>query len=236
MKKLLLFFLVAAMVIGVATMVSARIASSPHDIAAEPCAMCHTPHNAGGQYPLWNRAQADVVYTMYSSNSFDMGNANGSLATPSKLCLVCHNGNLSTLINYPGPCSSVDPSYDYDMPDGSCAQLGNGSGTGIAHDDLSNDHPISFTYIPLQDSEIDNNGFPTIDNTTFAGRAFIPGEYTGTYYKLYSNEHGTDQFECGTCHDVHDGADYPDKGTYQVYFLRHDNTGSALCMDCHVNK
>lgn len=240
MKKVLLFVLALTVVIGVATIVSARIASTPHDVAPEPCAMCHTPHHAVG-YPLWNRQQDNQTYSMYDSDTFDMGPDNTSptaLNGNSRLCMVCHNGLLSTLVNYPGPCSTPDSDYDYDMPDGSCAQVGDGPADGWSTDNnLTNDHPLDFTYDPSLDSIIDNNGFPNIDNTTYTGRSFIPGEYTGTYYPLFSNTvDGVNRFECSTCHSVHDTADYPDKGTYQVYFLRTDNTGSAMCMDCHVNK
>jgi len=238
MKKFLLLLLAVSLVIGLATLVSARIQSTPHDIAPEPCAMCHTPHHANNGYPLWNRVQADYQYNMYESPTFDMSNETGlqDLNGNSKFCLVCHNGVASTLSNYPGPCSSVDPDYDYDMPNGSCAQVGDGSGDDWNTDfDLSNDHPLNFTYDPAADSIIDNNVFPPIDNS-LGDRHFIIGEYTGTYYPLFTAAALPDRFECSTCHAVHDTATYPDKGTYQVYFLRTDNTGSAMCMDCHTNK
>jgi len=238
MKKVLLFVLAVSLVIGVATLVSARIQSTPHDIAPEPCAMCHTPHHANYGYPLWNRVQANQTYAMYESPTFDMSNVTGYVALNgnSKFCMVCHNGLASTLVNYPGPCSTVDPDYDYDMPDGSCAQVGDGPAAEWNPDnDLTNDHPLNFTYDPSADSIIDDNRFPLIDNS-FEPRHFIPGEYTGTFYPLFTSVDGADRFECSTCHSVHDTATYPDKGTYQVYFLRTDNTGSAMCMDCHTNK
>ena len=43
---------------------------------------------------------------------------------------------------------------------------------------------------------------------------------------LYDNG-GTDQVECASCHDVHNN------GGGSTNMLRMDNTGSALCIDCH---
>jgi len=57
--------------------------------------------------------------------------------SPSSLCLVCHSGVYSTLVNYPGPGSIDNPSHDYEMNPGLWAMLGT---------DLTDDHPVSFTY------------------------------------------------------------------------------------------
>ncbi len=72
--------------------------------------------------------------------------------------------------------------------------------------DLSNDHPISITYDNTKDTEF---------NALSAISATLP--FFGT---------GSDQLECATCHDVHDGTNGD--------FLRLANTGSALCTTCHV--
>ena len=86
------------------------ILGTPHDVEVitgesglEPCAMCHTPHSGTGQYPLWNRDQGPQTYTTYDSPSFDMNDFNTGPQEPSSLCLVCHNGVFSSLVNYPGP-------------------------------------------------------------------------------------------------------------------------------------
>jgi len=209
--------------------VFASVIGTPHDLAPEPCAMCHTPHNASGQYPLWNREQATSgSYTMYgsiNSPSFDMGvGAASTPGNPSNLCLVCHNGQFSSLVNYPGPCN-VNPDPAYDLEVAGCANL---------ELDLTNDHPISFTYNPALDASSDNNGFPNITNVT-ATRNAIVGAISGTYYYLYGSS-PNNQFECATCHSVHDVATYDGKGSTTVYFLRHDNAGSTLCRDCHFNR
>jgi len=223
MKKLLLAVLMLSLLAGVAT-VWATVIGTPHDLAPEPCAMCHTPHSGTGAYPLWNRTQASQTYTLYNSISFDMGPA-VQPRSPSSLCLVCHNGVASELVNYPGPCSTPDPAYDIEVA--GCADLGL---------DLSNEHPISFNFNASLD--LDNNNFPTAlqVRTTPTPRYAIPGSISGTNYFLYGNISALEYnyFECATCHSVHDLATYPGKGEYQVYFLRSDNTGSQMCLDCHA--
>ncbi len=158
--------------------------------------------------------------TVYNSPSFDMGNA-VQPRSPSSLCLVCHNGVASELVNYPGPCSNPDAAYDLEVA--GCADLGL---------DLRNEHPISFNYSATLD--LDGNQFPNaiaIRNTP-TSRYAISGSISGTYYMLYGDS--DNWFECATCHSVHDLATYPGKGEYQVYFLRQDNTGSTMCLDCHA--
>jgi len=232
MKKFLLPILSVVLVIGMASIVWATVIGTPHDIAPEPCAMCHTPHHSTGDYPLWNRYQEDVAaYTPYDSISFDMGGSiNNPPRSPSNLCLTCHNGLFSELVNYPGPCSVSDPAYDLQVL--GCAEIG---------EDLMNDHPVSFDYDPSLDTATDNNGFPDVVTVNLGTRVryAIPG-LGGTNYFLYAESAATagiDRwFECATCHSVHDLATYPGKGDTQVYFLRADNTDSQMCRDCHVNR
>ena len=229
MRKFLLPILSTIFVIGIATYVWAIVMGTPHELAPEPCAMCHTPHHASGQYPLWNRLQvlpADS-YLMYDSATFDMKSTPlNQPRSPSSLCLTCHNGIASSLVNYPGPCSETDTAYDLEIA--GCADLDT---------DLRDDHPISFDYTDAGialDNVIDKNLFPPA--VPFAGgRLAIPGTSL-TFYPLYGAP-GDRWFECATCHSVHHTEpDYDPVATNQVYFLRHDNTNSELCRDCHTAK
>lgn len=226
MKRFLLPIVGVVLAIGMATIVWATVMGTPHELAPEPCAMCHTPHSGTGQYPLWNRLQIlpTGAYTLYDSISFDMGPA-FQPRPPSSLCLVCHNGIASILVNYPGPCSVTDPAYDLEIS--GCADLDT---------NLMDDHPISFNYNHTYD--LDGNGFPPATDVSIGGRPrhAIVGT-TGTNYFLYApSAAGVDEnwFECATCHSVHDTATYDGKGDYQVYFLRRDNTTSQMCRDCHT--
>jgi len=117
MKKAFLLAVALTLIVGLAGFLYAResgapgIAGTPHDVTVmtgeaglEPCAMCHSPHSGTGDYPLWNRDQAAQTYTLYDSPSYDM-NEDKQPQAPSSLCLVCHNGVFSSLVNYPGPGS-----------------------------------------------------------------------------------------------------------------------------------
>jgi len=249
MKKILVILCVFVAVFGIATalragMTAPGVLDTPHDVQVmtgetglEPCAMCHSPHATGSEYPIWNRDQGAQSYNMYDSATFDMGQGESGPGNPSNLCLVCHNGVFSSLINYPGPGSHQNESYDFEMNPTFWAMIGT---------DLMNDHPISFTYDPTLDEEQDRNGFPpTVDcvvGTTT--RQFISASECdgapgfGPGFPLYGA--ANDKFECATCHAVHDTVDYSGKQLVggksvgnQVFFLRCDNAGSAFCGDCH---
>ncbi len=251
MRKILFFVTAFLLIPGIATFLWARedgtpgILGTPHDVQVitgeaglEPCVMCHTPHSGTGDYPLWNRDQGPQTYTMYNSSSYDMNEFNTSPQSPSSLCLVCHNGVFSSLVNYPGPGSHSNENYDYEM---------NPTFWAMLDTDLTNEHPISFTYNPALDSSQDNNGFPDAAiGSSSPWRAWIPGDQGSLTYPLYGSgtiTAPTDQFECATCHAVHDTVAYPGKQMVggksvgsQVFFLRTSNAGSALCDDCHINR
>jgi len=236
MKRILSIAFSFVLILGVATVTWAAIAGTPHDVNVmvygggtdlEMCAMCHTPHSGTGDYPLWNREQAAQTYTMYDSPTFDM-TAQTTLKAPSSLCMVCHNGVASTLVNYPGSGSPANPDYDFDNSYLSAPWSDLGT-------NMTDDHPISFTYAPGQD--YDNNGFPAV-GTGVSGRRYVDGALTD--YPLYGGTSGSpgSEFECASCHAVHHtpSDSYNPATTGEVYFLRISNLGSRMCTDCHVNR
>ncbi len=250
MKKTLIVLLALAMVCAGAAVVMAKVSGSPHDLrsggtAGEICAFCHTPHSSSSDSathaPLWNRSSSTATYITYSSATFDMSATVGQPSIGSLGCLVCHNGQVSGLVNYPGPGSVPSALYaNFTMSNYGNPVYSNWANLGT---DLSNDHPIGFTYNPALDAVTDNNGFPTAVN------GWIPGQTNsgaGGKYKLYGT--GANKFECATCHSVHDTDSTYDHngwstattnhigGGNQVYFLRTTNTASELCQDCHVNR
>ena len=74
--------------------------------------------------------------------------------------------------------------------------------------DLSDDHPISFSITDDADP-----GIRTIALITAPAGSNLP---------LF----GSNEVQCPTCHNPHDN----------IYgkFLRNDNAGSGLCLDCHI--
>jgi len=177
----------------------AGIAGTAHDLSSagwgttQICIFCHTPHNAQAVpgAPLWNHGVTVATFSTYASSTLNaiVGQPTGA----SKLCLSCHDGTVA-LDSYGGNAGThfMDPG---------------GSKLGT---DLSNDHPISFTYdAALATSD---GGLKTPVSDKFVDAASI--------LPLYSA-----QMQCATCHSVHDNS----KGK----FLRMLNTGSALCLGCH---
>jgi hypothetical protein len=235
MKKISIIAIALMLTMGFTVYGWAAIEGTPHDVNVmvsgggsdlERCAMCHTPHSGTGDYPLWNREQATQVYTMYESPTYDMGT--GALNGPSTLCMVCHNGVASQLVNYPGPGSAVNTDYDFD--DTYLNAPWSNLGTG-----MKDDHPISFTYNPTGD--YDDNGFPIVATGT-SGRKFVDGSLAN--YPLYGGTAATpgSEFECSSCHAVHHTPQdsYDPALTGEVFFLRISNVGSQMCTDCHTNR
>lgn len=197
MKKLTVFA-VLALAIFAAPMAVAGISGTAHDLSArgfgttELCIFCHTPHNAKTPQlaPLWNHTSTAVAaYTLYSSPSLNA--APGQPADSSRACLSCHDGTVGI--------------------DAYAARVGTAFVTAANNlgSDLSNDHPISFTYDSTLATADGGLVTPASASLVSAG---VP---------LFAS-----QMQCASCHSVHNNAN--------GMFLRVANTGSALCLKCHV--
>jgi len=205
MKKLMIF----AAAIFLATGLFAQITGTAHDFSGqawnssgEICIVCHTPHNADPygdgivDAPLWNHdADMTTVYTLYSTTTLQA--VPGQPAGVSKLCLSCHDGVIAI-----------------DSFGGAAGVAGPITGTALVDTDLSNDHPISFTYNAATPADPEIND-PTTATVPVAGTPTIQA------YLL----DGGSSMECSSCHDVH--------GTGNSFLLKVENTGSQLCLACH---
>ena len=182
----------------------ATIVGTPHDLSSggsstykgtsdQTCIYCHTPHNAlSTLVPLWNHpTTATASFTLYPSggtlNASDLGQPTGA----SKACLSCHDGSLAA------------DSY------GSTSGTHNLTGAALLGTDLSNDHPVSFTYDAALATADGGLVTPASASSVVAGVPLFSGK-----------------LECASCHNVHDNA------TAQP-FLRVNNAQSALCTTCH---
>ena len=194
--KFLASTLVAMLGMFAAQASMAAITGTAHDFSgrgwgsAEVCIFCHAPHNANGGAPLWNHAPTAATFTLYSSPSL----TTATMAQPagvSRLCLSCHDGTVAI--------------------DSYAARTGttNMTGDALLGTNLSNDHPIGFTY---------DAGLATADGglVTPASTSLVT-----TNVPLYSG-----RLECASCHNVHDNA--------LGGFLRRSNAGSGLCLSCHI--
>ncbi|MCC6680318.1 MAG: hypothetical protein IT445_05385 [Phycisphaeraceae bacterium] len=159
----------------------------------ESCRFCHTPHAANPIAPLWNREDPGTYYQTYESSTLvaHVPQPSGS----SRLCLSCHDGTIALAQTY----------NSRNAPGGYTVYL-SPQDRGYLGTDLSDDHPISFTY---------DSGLATTKGS-LAQPAAIPPQ-------LPLDHEG--RLQCTTCHDPHDDS--------FGQFLRMDNRGSALCASCH---
>lgn len=160
----------------------------------EVCIFCHTPHSAVGVKPLWSRSLATGPYLIYQSSSLraKVGQPTGA----SKLCLSCHDGTiaLGSVLSRPLPIALVGGGET--MPPGP-ALLGT---------DLSDDHPVSFSYAA---------------SLSDANPELVAPEAITPPVKLDRNS----EVQCTSCHDPHDN-------THGDFLVR-PNDASALCESCH---
>ena len=212
----------------------------------EVCVFCHTPHfsntsAAAADAPLWNRNLSGATYTVYSSSTMDTtpGQPDGR----SIACLSCHDGTvaLDSLINAPGPggvngytvngtpnstfANNPAFSLNWTFTDGTdtfaspTSMIEIGSARTLIGTDLSNDHPISMVY----PTAAQDPGFNQPPGTAGSARVFTNGIRT----------FDADKVQCPSCHDPHLGETAAaTKGLRP--FLRVSNTGSAVCLTCHI--
>ena len=200
--------LVVSLLVSTQVLFAQSIVGSKHDFSTstwntsgEICKVCHTPHGAVtlASAPLWNHALSTATYSVYSSPTLNAGTPAGTLGQPSastKLCLSCHDNTVAV---------------------GGTTFIGTvGSPVGYANTgiDLSNDHPISFTY---------DAALVALDGGLKAITA-PSGIGTGT---IASTMLFAGKMECASCHDVHNGAGIS-------HLLVKSNAASALCLTCHV--
>lgn len=185
----------------------AQITGSAHDFSGqtwnssgEICIVCHTPHNAKtgiSDAPLWNHTLSTATFTLYSSTV--SGTMNATVGQPdgsSKLCLSCHDGTVA-LASFTGGGTST-------------AKM---TGSELIGTDLSNDHPVSFTY---------DAALATAD-----GGLKNPTTATGVVGTIDATMLISHKMQCSSCHDVHNSSGI-------AKLLVKSNSASALCLTCHV--
>lgn len=224
----------------------------------EICVFCHTPHAADttAPAPLWNkRLTTGATYSTYATlNSSTIDGEILSVGSISLACLSCHDGTqaMDNIINAPG-------SGGYDVTGGGANGLGwtwtgarvdaTGKMTNTATtlamlgSDLSNDHPIGIQYCgggqtaaaasgACKDADFIAPSSATI-NTNLVWWVDTTGGTAGTrektdmilYSRAFTGATGP-SVECGSCHDPHSSTNNT--------FLRVSNTGSGVCLSCHV--
>ena len=218
----------------------ATIANTKHDLSVfttawsgspsyrtselEICIFCHTPHGGDLTGPLWNKpVPAAGGFTMYRSTDALKTELNNvtTVNNESLLCLSCHDGSIgvNNLLNFgvTGTRPNVIENPGVEVPitgsPGANPRIGaltSSDPNTTGH--LEDDHPISLNY---SNAVSDNpTGLRTLADAKTQGVVFFP------------QNAGGNRLECSSCHDVHDNAIPP--------FLIKDNSGSALCLSCHI--
>lgn len=205
MKKILIASMALGATLSVASVSNAVISGSAHDFSSfgwsngEICLPCHTPHNAKGAAttagPLWNHVATAATYTVYTSPTLDAA-ALGQPAGVSKACLSCHDGTIALEAFGTVTAGAVFV-----------------TGTANLGTDLSNDHPISFTYDAALATADGGLHDPATTNSGLGGTIAADLLFAGS-------------LQCASCHDVHNSY-----GLANLLVVT--NAGSALCLTCH---
>lgn len=204
--RVLAIFLLSLLLASAGSGAGPNLQNSKHNLAlsssaklksteeSEMCVFCHTPHKMSGEKAMWNHTLSGATYIPYSSTT--MKAVVGQPTGDSKLCLSCHDGTVALgmvksrkmKIQTQGPAT---------MPPGP-ARLGT---------DLSDDHPVSFTY----DSALAAANSELKDPRTLINHVRLDG---------------ANQVQCTSCHDPHNNQNGK--------FLVQNNQNSALCLNCHT--
>jgi hypothetical protein len=216
------------------------------DTMQRVCVFCHTPHNAtkddqanGDNYPLWNHTLVDksgwqsYQWATPANNTLTIFDP---LQGPSRLCMSCHDG--VTAIDEHGPALAQA---------GGLALQGNRA-VG-ANKDLTDDHPIGFSYVDAVNAR--NNATTGSQELAFTTDRFATSVTLSTNPGVYNTVDRTSGkraigdvlytgsiMTCASCHDVHnkDNAvnDVASDGIRYNYFLWAKEQQSLICLSCHI--
>ena len=206
-----LFFILVAFMSSAS---AGTITGSAHDFSSintdgQICVNCHTPHSADTSVataPLWNHDLTSAVFTLYSSPTMNAlpGQPGGS----SLLCLSCHDGTVA-IDSFGGNTGT-----DFMQP----------TDNHYIGTDLSDDHPISFTYDSALATADPGLLDPSATNVTIGAGGDKTN--TGTVSNLLLP---ADQVQCSSCHDVHNN--FVPVGEPDLLVVTKQN--SSICFTCH---
>jgi predicted CXXCH cytochrome family protein len=245
--KSALIFLAACSVLTATASLHAQntsvIAGGPHDLSGgsalrntntsingETCIFCHTPHGGSNSIPLWNRGNpTGAAYQLYTSSTSDVTTTAAQVAASvSGACLSCHDGTIAVDVLADVNGLAFGPAVTFTRQATAKAQYA-AAGTGAANrmssglpflgTDLRNDHPVSIAY------ETARAATPTEFVTQVVNGAKITVGATAPV-PLFGASGATATIECASCHNAHNNA--------LGNFLRKANTGSAICLSCHI--
>jgi cytochrome c553 len=214
--------------------------------------------------PLWNRTTLATNYQTYNQlNTTSLTQEVSQPGVNSLSCLSCHDGQtaIDSIINMPGSGrylntqasgTSIEFLNSFPNPNDTLADHNglNSAGclschapgkTSAATDftvfaigtDLTNDHPVGITFPSASGTGTDFNKPTGLKGTSRYFDANLNGNMDSGDVRLYDTG-GTAKVECASCHDPHGVPSAGPGSAFKPTFLRVNNTGSALCLTCHV--
>lgn len=219
------------------------VAGGPHDLSngsalrntnstidGQTCVFCHTPHGGSNSIPLWNRnAPSGAAYQLYTSSTMSATTTASQIANGvSGACLSCHDGTIAVDVLADLNGVAFGPSVSFTRQGTAKATYGSAAsgssnlmtgGLPFLGTDLRNDHPVAIVY------ETARAGAPSDFITqAISGTKITVG--SSSPLPLYGTSSSTATVECASCHNPHNNS--------LGNFLRKSNTGSAMCLTCHI--
>ena len=211
----------------------------------------------GNSYSTYATLGSTTIDGLFATD----GPNGGSVGSVSLACLSCHDGTqaMDNIINAPGSGGyqlngggATGLAYTWDTSSGRVDADGKLVANFIANigTDLSNDHPIGIQYcgggqtVGAPTGACVDKDFKAPNTRTIGTKQvwWVDTNITGSttnreksdmilYTRTFTTGDGP-SVECASCHDPHvDQASTPGAG---ATFLRVSNTGSAVCLSCHV--
>lgn len=234
----------------------------------EVCVFCHTPHHGSTNAPIWNKGAQATSYTAYGSTIGGSNVQNSDIGAATLACLSCHDGvnTFDTLVNAPGKgnesannTTASNFNWTFTEDTNTVGDIMTSARLNIGTD-LSNDHPVSITYVANRASlratttnigslSMTTEGFTAGDNdetnsaTTSANRWAVNG-YINSAATIADLLRTTDnKVECSSCHDPHFSnktwdeveSTWGSEADADGLFLRRvgGNSISGVCRTCH---
>ena len=245
MKNAILLAALAVLIltVPVAAQNTSVIAGGPHDLSGgsalrntnatingQTCIFCHTPHGGSNVIPLWNRAApTGAAYQLYTSTTSDSTTTSAQIASSvSGACMSCHDGTIAVDVLADVNGLAFGPAVSFTRQ-GTAKSTYSAGGTGSNNvmtgglpflgTDLRNDHPVAIIY------ETARAATPAEFVTQAVSGAKI-SVGTNAPLPLFGTSTANARVECASCHNAHNNS--------LGNFLRKANTGSAICLSCHI--
>jgi predicted CXXCH cytochrome family protein len=219
------------------------IAGGPHDLSGgsalrnanatingQTCIFCHTPHGGGNTIPLWNRSSpSGAAYQLYTSTTTDSTTTSAQVASSvSGACLSCHDGTIAVDVLADVNGLAFGPAVSFTRQ-GTAKSTYSAAGTGSNNvmtgglpflgTDLRNDHPVAIIYETARAATPSEFVTQALSGVKIQVGANAP-------LPLFGTSTANARVECASCHNAHNNA--------LGNFLRKANTGSAICLSCHI--